>query len=147
MSIPLTVRFGNSPADDKVTAACQQEVRRLPHRDELRACSVFINRHHDGRLNLRIQVDVNGGDVVVMHTTHPVGATGTSDLAVRDAFDALSRSLRGHSRERGASHATCQTVTGFRRAAAPGGLFLHPQPVGTFPDPATSDAPRSEAGE
>ena len=103
MEIPLKITFRNMPPSKAIEANIEEKAAKLDSLyDGIMSCRVIVEaphrHHHKGKAyQVRIDITVPGGEIVVKREKN-------EDLyvAIRDAFDAATRKLEGHTeRQRG----------------------------------------------
>lgn len=103
MKLAPQITFKDVPRSDAVETAILEKVAKLEKRsDRIMGCRIALEavqqRQHQGKLySVRIDVTVPGGEIVIKREKN-------EDLyvAIRDAFDAATRKLDGHTeRKRG----------------------------------------------
>ncbi len=106
MKIPLQITFRNMPHSDAVEARIREVARRLEKfHDRITRCSVVVaeahRRGHKGKLyNVRIDITVPGGEIVVNRDAGLDHAHEDMYVAIRDAFKAARRQLEDRVRRR-----------------------------------------------
>ena len=102
MSLPLEIALHNMDKSDAVEARVREKSEHLERLDErLTSCRVTIEAphksHRKGNIyQVRIQLDVPHGPIVVSHEPGDVHAHKDVYLAIRDAFHAAERQLKEH---------------------------------------------------
>lgn len=106
MQIPVQISFKGLPHSD----ALEQEIRKRADKLEqlypgIISCHVVLDaahhRHHQGNLySVRIRLNVPEKQIIASHDRHDKQAHEDAYVAVRDAFDAVSRRLEDYSRVR-----------------------------------------------
>jgi ribosomal subunit interface protein len=100
MQIPLQVTFRDMEHSDAVETRIREKAEKLQrYYDKIMGCRVVIEmpqRHkHQGKLHsVRIDLTVPGAELVANHTQHE-----DVYVAIRDAFDAMSRQLEDFARK------------------------------------------------
>ncbi len=109
MDSPLQITFrGVSPSEAIETKVRERAARLERHYDHIIGCRVVIeathHRQHQGTIyNVRIDLTVPGGELVVNRESAENHAHEDLYVAIRDAFDAARRRLEDHGRrQRGA---------------------------------------------
>ena len=106
MTAPLQISFHNIAPSEAIEARVRERVARLErHHKRITDCRVVIEaphrRHRHGKLyQLRIDVVVPGGELVINNATHDKHAHEDVYVAIRDAFEAMERKLAQFSRRR-----------------------------------------------
>jgi len=106
MNTDLKVTFRDMPPSPAVEAELREKVDKLTQfYDKIMSCHVVVaspHRHHQkGKLyNVRVDLTVPGGEVVVNRESGKPGAHHDVYVAIRDAFDAARRQLQEYSRRR-----------------------------------------------
>ncbi len=99
MALPIQITFRNMPASPAIEAAINEKAARLErfasHITSFRVVVEEPHRHHhQGRLyNARIDVGVAGGELVVNRAPAEHHEFEDVYVAIRDAFDAITRQL------------------------------------------------------
>jgi ribosomal subunit interface protein len=102
MSLPLEIIFHNMDKSDAVESRVREKSEHLEKLDErLISCRVTIEAphksHRKGNMyQVRIQLDVPHGPIVVSHEPGDVHAHKDVYLAIRDAFHAAERQLKDY---------------------------------------------------
>jgi len=100
MQIPLQVTFRDMEHSDAVETRIREKAEKLQrYYDRIMGCRVVVEmpqRHkHQGKLHsVRIDLTVPGAELVANHTQHE-----DVYVAIRDAFDAMSRQLEDYARK------------------------------------------------
>ena len=100
MQIPLQVTFRDMEHSDAVETRIREKAEKLQrYYDRIMGCRVVVEmpqRHkHQGKLHsVRIDLTVPGAELVANHTQHE-----DVYVAIRDAFDAMSRQLEDFARK------------------------------------------------
>ncbi|KPK68141.1 MAG: RNA polymerase subunit sigma-54 [Acidithiobacillales bacterium SM23_46] len=100
MQIPLQVTFRDIEHSDAVETRIREKAEKLQrYYDRIMGCRVVVEmpqRHkHQGKLHsVRIDLTVPGAELVANHTQHE-----DVYVAIRDAFDAMSRQLEDFARK------------------------------------------------
>jgi len=100
MQIPLQVTFRDMEHSDAVETRIREKADKLQrYYDRIMGCRVVVEmpqRHkHQGKLHsVRIDLTVPGAELVANHTQHE-----DVYVAIRDAFDAMSRQLEDYARK------------------------------------------------
>lgn len=100
MQIPLQVTFRDMEHSDAVEVRIREKAEKLQrYYDRIMGCRVVVEmpqRHkHQGKLHsVRIDLTVPGAELVANHTQHE-----DVYVAIRDAFDAMSRQLEDFARK------------------------------------------------
>lgn len=100
---PLQITFRGMDPSEAITARIQEKAAKLDqvHDGLIGARVVFeqLHRHHQqgNRFHVRIDLTLPGGELVVGRD-HPDQAHEDPYVAVRDAFDTLTRMVREHAR-------------------------------------------------
>ena len=106
MQLPLQINFHNIPPSDALEAKIREKVQKLAKiTDNITACRVTIDaphkHHHKGSTyQVRIDLSVPGNEIVVSRDPGLNHAHENAYVAVRDAFNALSRQLANYIRQR-----------------------------------------------
>lgn len=108
MEVPLQIRFHNLEPSDAVKANVRKRAKRLErYCDKIISCRVTIEaphkHHHQGNI-YRVTVDVRtpGDESIANRAPSRHHAHEDVYVAIRDAFDAVSRQLQDHqSQKRG----------------------------------------------
>lgn len=101
MKIPLQVTFRDMPTSEAVETRVRDKADKLARfYDRVINCRVVIEmpqRHkHQGKLHsVRVDLSVPGAELVANHAQHE-----DVYVAVRDAFDAITRKLEEYARKR-----------------------------------------------
>ena len=142
MKLPLEITFRNMQPSDAVQAAVRERAAKLDKFYRyIMACHVTVNaphkHHHKGnRYQVKIDVTVPGGELVVSHNADANKAHEDVYVAMRDAFDAIRRRLEDYARKR-RGHIKSDTFSRTRGSAvARRRLRHHPDPRrsgGLFP--------------
>ena len=104
MQLPLQITFRNLPTTTEFETAIREEVARLDEfYNHVMSCRVVVDvphKHHlDGNLyQVRIDVTVPGGEIVVNREPSMSEANKVFQSAVRSAFDAARRQLEDYAR-------------------------------------------------
>ena len=104
MQIPLQITFRGLPPSDAIEAKVRERAEKLDRfHARITSCRVVIDaahrRHHKGNLyNVRIDLTVPGGELVVNREPHERDTHQDPYVALRDAFDAAGRRLEDHIR-------------------------------------------------
>jgi ribosomal subunit interface protein len=106
MEAPLRITFRDIDQSDAIEARIRERVAKLEeycHR--ITACRVVVEsphqHHHKGRLyNLRIDVVLPRGEIVVNREGRGNQAHEDVYVAIRDAFDSAERQLKNYARRR-----------------------------------------------
>lgn len=104
MRQPLQITFRDFPHSDAVEAAIRERAEKLDqYFDHIMACKVVAEsphaHHHQGRLfNVRIDLTVPGEELVVNRAPSEHHAYEDVYVAIRDAFDAMTRQLQDYKR-------------------------------------------------
>jgi ribosomal subunit interface protein len=99
MQIPLQITFKNMEPSEAVEARIREKARKLEHyHDHIMACRVVVEpvgqHHHQGNIyQVRIDITVPGGEVVVNRESGLNHAHEDIYVAIRDAFNAARRQL------------------------------------------------------
>ena len=105
MEMPLQISFQDMDASPAVEARIRKKADKLEkYFDRIISCRVVVearHRHqHKGKLyNLRINLRVPGDDLMVDHAGRLDQAHEDVYVAIRDAFDAITRRLEDHARK------------------------------------------------
>ncbi len=106
MKLPLEITFRNMQPSDAVQAAVRERAAKLDkfYRYIL-ACQVTVNaphkhRHKGNLYQVKIDLTVPGGELVVSHNADDDKAHEDVYVAMRDAFDAIRRRLEDYARKR-----------------------------------------------
>lgn len=100
MSLPIEIIFHNMDKSEAVEARVREKSEHLEKLDErLTSCRVTIEAphksHRKGNIyQVRIQLDVPQGPIVVSHEPGDIHAHKDVYLAIRDAFHAAERQLK-----------------------------------------------------
>jgi len=106
MQQPLQITFLNVPPSEAVEFKVRERAKKLERiSDNIMACRVTIEaphkHHHKGSTyQVRIDLTVPGGEIVVSRDPGLNHAHEDVYVAVRDAFDAMSRQLKNHVRQK-----------------------------------------------
>jgi len=106
MNVDLKMTFRDVPSSPAVEAAVREKVDKLAQfYDRIMSCHVVVAashpHHQKGTLyNVRIDLTVPGGELVVNREPGKSGAHHDVYVSVRDAFDAARRRLQDYSRRR-----------------------------------------------
>jgi len=104
MQIPLQITFRGLPPSDAFEARIRERARKLERfHGRITRCHVVVeaaHRHrHNGNLyNVRIDLTVPGGELVVSREAPECDSHQDPYVALRDAFDAAARKLEDHLR-------------------------------------------------
>lgn len=99
MQLPLQITFKDMEPSMAVDARIREKARKLEHyHDHITSCRVVVEmlgqHHHQGNLfNIRIDITVPGGEIVVNRNRGMNHAYEDVYVAVRDAFSAARRQL------------------------------------------------------
>ncbi len=99
MQIPLQITFREVPHSDAIEAAVREKAAKLeqfyPHIMACRVVVGMVQRHrHQGKLyNIRLDITVPGGEIVINRDRHE-----DVYVAMRDAFDHARRRLEDYAR-------------------------------------------------
>ena len=102
MSLPLEIIFHNMDKSEAVESRVREKSEHLEKLDErLISCRVTIEAPHKSHrkgnvYQVRIQLDVPHGPIVVSHEPGDVHAHKDVYLAIRDAFQAAERQLKDY---------------------------------------------------
>jgi ribosomal subunit interface protein len=113
MNIPLQITFRDMPPSPAVEDRIREKADKLGRfHDRIMGCRVVIEmvqRHkHQGKLHsVRIDLTVPGAELVANHAQHE-----DIYVAVRDAFQAITRQLEDHARRLRGDVKTHQTNRG-----------------------------------
>jgi ribosomal subunit interface protein len=100
MQQPLQITFRDIPHSDAVETAIREKAEKLDQfYDQIMTCRVVVEsphtHHHQGRLyNIRIDLTVQGGELVANRAPGKHQAHEDIYVAIRDAFDAARRQLQ-----------------------------------------------------
>lgn len=100
MQVPAQVTFRNLDRSEFIENAVLEKIEKLEHvTDRVTSCRVAVealHRHqHKGHLyHVRIDLTVPGKELVVGHEGHDKHAHEDVYVAIRDAFNAMTRMLR-----------------------------------------------------
>ena len=106
MQLPLQINFHNIPPSEALEANIRDKVQKLTKiTDNITAVRVTIDaphkHHHKGSTyQVRIDLAVPGNEIVVSRDPGLNRAHENAYVAVRDAFNALSRQLANYIRQR-----------------------------------------------
>lgn len=106
MKVPVQISFRDFPSSDALSAAVQKRADKLDHLyDKIISCRVVVESphrsHHKGNIyHVRVDVTVPGEEIVVGRDVAKGGAHKDVYIAVRDAFDAMERQLKGYLRRK-----------------------------------------------
>lgn len=106
MPLPLQITFRNLPSSDAVEAKIRKKAQKLTSiTDNIMACRVTIeapHKHHykGSTYQIRIDLTVPGNEIVVSRDPGLDHAHENIYVAIRDAFNAVRRQLKGHIRQR-----------------------------------------------
>lgn len=106
MQTPVDISYRNMDRSDAVTAAIKARVEKLEEFfDRITCCRVVVEtphrHHHQGNLyRVRIHLQVPGQELIADREAHDKHQHEDPYVAVRDAFDAISRQLEDYVRER-----------------------------------------------
>lgn len=104
MQSPLQITFRNMDPSEAVEARVRSEAEKLDARyGRIMRCRVVVEAHHKHRhkgnlYHVRIDLTVPGGELVVSREPDRHHAHEDVYVAVRDAFNAASRQLKGFAR-------------------------------------------------
>ena len=104
MQIPLQITFQDMDPSPFVEAKIREKAQKLEHyHDRIMACRVVVEplgqHHHHGNLyQVRIDITVPGGEIVVSRDSGLNHAHEDIYVAIRDAFKAARRQLEDHLR-------------------------------------------------
>lgn len=102
MKTPLRITFKSMPHSDALEAKIRQKAAKLERlHGHITGCRVLVDSPHrhqgKGKLyNVRIEISVPGGELVVNRDPAQNSAHASAFIAVRDAFDAAARRLEDH---------------------------------------------------
>lgn len=105
MELPLQISFRDMESSPAIEARIRKKAEKLEkYFDRIISCRVVVearHRHqHKGKLyNLRIDLRVPGEDLMVDHAGRLDHAHEDVYVAIRDAFDAMTRRLEDHARK------------------------------------------------
>ena len=105
MQTPLRITFRHMESSAAVEARVREHVARLERfHDRITGCHVVIeappaHRNKGAPFDVRIDLTVPGGQIVVRGERAEHGAHQDVYVALRDAFDSLRRQLQDHARE------------------------------------------------
>lgn len=105
MQTPLQVAFHNMDRSDAVETAIREKTDKLErHFDRITTCRVVVEAPHrrrgKGKLYaVRIDLEVPGKTLIVNHTGTKNPAHEDVYVALRDAFDAITRQLEDYTRK------------------------------------------------
>lgn len=100
------VTFRDVPVSDEVERVCWREAEKLErYHPRITGCHVLIaqphRRHHKGNLyDIRVNVVIPGGEVVVNRTPREHASDEKIELAIREAFDTARRRIEDSVRVR-----------------------------------------------
>lgn len=100
MQLPLEIRFQNVDASSAVEADIERRVEKLERlADDIVSCRVVVEaphkHHHKGKLYaVHVDLRVPGGELVASREPSDKQAHEDVYVAVRDAFEAVSRQLQ-----------------------------------------------------
>ena len=106
MSFPVQITFKGFSSSEAVEARIRERAERLDrHHKRITDCHVVVEaphrQHRKGKLyNLRIDLVVPGGELVVNQEGHDRHAHEDIYVAIRDAFNAMERQLAAFSQKR-----------------------------------------------
>lgn len=102
MQLPLEINFRHMDPSDAVEARVRTEAEKLDrYYDRIMACRVVIEASHKHRhkgyiYNVRIDLTVPGGELVINRESHKNKAHEDVYVAVRDVFNAAFRKLEAY---------------------------------------------------
>ena len=107
MQIPLQITFRDMEASAAVETTIREKAAKLDQfYDQIMSCRVMVEaphaHHHKGKLfQVRIDLTVPEGELLVTHEHHHKDpAHEDVYVAIRDAFDAMTRQLEDYARKR-----------------------------------------------
>lgn len=106
MKLELQVTFRDMEPSRGIEQAVREKAAKLDQfYDRITSCRVVVaaphRHHHKGRLyNVRIDLTVPGGELVVNRDNSQAGAHHDVHVAIRDAFDAARRRVQDFARRR-----------------------------------------------
>lgn len=106
MKLPLQITFQDIEHSDAVAARIREKVEKLEHYfDRIMSCRVVVEaphrHHHKGKIyNVRIDITVPGGEIVVNRNSGLDHAHEDIYVAIRDAFNEAKRQLQNLTRIR-----------------------------------------------
>ena len=106
MPIPLQISFRNMDPSPAVEERIRQKAAKLERfHDRIVGCTVVVeaphrHQHKGNRYQIRVDLTVPGGEVVVNREAEQNPAHEDVYVAIRDAFEAAARQLGGHVQKR-----------------------------------------------
>lgn len=106
MPLPVQINFHNLPPSEALEANIREKVQKLARiTDNITACRVTVDaphKHHHKGLTYQVRIDltVPGNEIVVSRDPGLNHAHENAYVAVRDAFNAVSRQLANYIRQR-----------------------------------------------
>ncbi|MDH5445001.1 MAG: HPF/RaiA family ribosome-associated protein [Gammaproteobacteria bacterium] len=106
MQLPLQINFHNIPPSEALEARIREKVQKLTRiTDSITGCRVTIDtphKHHHKGATYQVTIDLTlpGNELVVSRDPGLNHAHENAYVAVRDAFNALSRQLANYVRQR-----------------------------------------------
>lgn len=106
MHLPVQINFHNIPQSEALEARIREKVQKLSRiTDSITACRVTVDaphKHHHKGSTYQVKIDLTlpGNEIVVSRDPGLNHAHENAYVAVRDAFNALSRQLANYVRQR-----------------------------------------------
>lgn len=106
MQLPIQINFHNLPPSEALEAKIREKVQKLTRiTDTITACRVTIDtphKHHHKGSTYQVTIDLTlpGNEIVVSRDPGLNHAHENAYVAVRDAFNALTRQLASYVRRR-----------------------------------------------
>lgn len=106
MKLPLQISYRDMEPSDAVEANIRERMEKLERfSDEIMSCRVMVEKHHHHRhkgniFHIRIDLTVPGDEIVVSREPDKHHAHEDINVAIRDAFNAVTRQLEDYARKR-----------------------------------------------